>query len=198
MVAVNETLTGDRTSGRAAAVILNQWGSNMKNVLIFAGAVSALALASAPAQAATPTTQATANARIVKPLTLDSARNLDLGTIVLSGSGTYTDTVGISQAGVPTCGSDVTCSGTMTTAQYTATGTQGQTLTVAGSSTISLVNQTQSSPDLTLTVAYPTAGSVVLDSTGAVTFDVGGSIQVANDTADGVYKGSFDVTADYQ
>ena len=102
MVAVNETLTGDRTSGRAAAVILNQWGSNMKNVLIFAGAASALALASAPAQAATPTTQATANARIVKPLTLDSARNLDLGTIVLSGSGTYTDTVGVAQDGTPT------------------------------------------------------------------------------------------------
>lgn len=171
----------------------------MKNVLIFAGAVSALALASAPAQAATPTTQATANARIVKPLTLDSARNLDLGTIVLSGTGAYTDTVRISQAGVPSCGPDVTCSTTsMTTAQYTATGTQGQTLTVAGSSTINLVNQTQSSPDLVLSVEYPTAGSVVLDSAGTVTFDVGGSIQVSDTTADGVYKGSFDVTADYQ
>ncbi len=171
----------------------------MKNVLIFAGAVSALALASAPAQAATPTTQATANARIVKPLTLDSARDLDLGTIVLSGTGAYTQTVGITQAGVFSCGgANLTCSGTQQTAQYTATGTQGQTLTVAGSSTIPLVNQTQSSPDLTLTVAYPAAGTVVLDSTGAVTFDVGGSISVSDTTADGVYQGSFDVTADYQ
>ena len=170
----------------------------MKNVLIFAGAVSALALASAPAQAATPTTQATANARIVKPLTLDSARNLDLGTIVLSGTAPYTDTVGISQGGTPSCGADVTCSGTMTTAQYTATGTQGQTLTVAGSATIPLVNQTQTSADLTLTVDYPTAGSVVLDSAGTVTFDVGGSIQVSDTTADGVYQGTFDITADYQ
>ena len=170
----------------------------MKNALIFAGAVSVLALASAPAQAATPTTQATANARIVKPLTLDSAQNLDLGTIVLSGTAPYTDTVGIAQDGTPTCGADVTCSGTMTTAQYTATGTQGQTLTVAGSATIPLVNQTQTSADLTLTVDYPTAGSVVLDATGAVTFDVGGSIQVSDTTADGVYEGTFDITADYQ
>jgi len=170
----------------------------MKKVLIVAGAVSALALTSAPAYAATPTTQATATARIVQPLTLDSVRNLDLGTIVLSGTAPYTDTVGITQAGVFSCGADVTCSGATQTAQYTATGTQGQTLTVAGSATIPLVNQTQVSPNLSLTVAYPTAGSVVLDSAGTVTFDIGGSIQVSDTTADGVYQGTFDVTADYQ
>jgi hypothetical protein len=38
----------------------------------------------------------------------------------------------------------------------------------------------------------------VLDSAGTVTFDVGGSIQVSDTTADGVYQGTFDVTADYQ
>jgi hypothetical protein len=190
-------LTGDRTSGRAAAV-LNQWGNDMKKLLIVAGAASALALTSAPAFAVSPTTQATATARIVQPLTLDSVRNLDLGTIVLSGTAPYTDTVGITQAGVFSCGANVTCSGTTQTAQYTATGTQGQTLTVAGSGTIPLVNQTQVSPNLTLTVAYPTAGSVVLDSAGTVTFDIGGSIQVSDTTADGVYQGTFDVTADYQ
>jgi len=170
----------------------------MKKVLIVASAVSALALTSAPAYAVSPTTQATATARIVQPLTLDSVRNLDLGTIVLSGTAPYTDTVGITQAGVFSCGANVTCSGTTQTAQYTATGTQGQTLTVAGSATIPLVNQTQTSPDLTLTVAYPAAGSVVLDSAGTVTFDIGGSIQVSDTTADGVYQGTFDVTADYQ
>jgi hypothetical protein len=170
----------------------------MKKVLIVAGAVSALALTSAPAYAVSPTTQATATARIVQPLTLDSVRNLDLGTIVLSGTAPYTDTVGITQAGVFSCGADVTCSGTTQTAQYTATGTQGQTLTVAGSASIPLVNQTQVSPNLTLAVAYPAAGSVVLDSAGTVTFDIGGSISVSDTTADGVYEGTFDVTADYQ
>ncbi len=170
----------------------------MKKVLIAAGAVSALALTSTPAFAVSPTTQATATARIVQPLTLDSVRNLDLGTIVLSGAGAYTDTVGISQAGLFSCGANVTCSGTTQTAQYAATGTQGQTLTVAGSATIPLVNQTQASPNLTLTIAYPAAGSVVLDPTGNVTFDLGGSIQVSDTTADGVYQGTFDVTADYQ
>ncbi len=170
----------------------------MNKVLIVAGAVSALALTSAPAFAATPTTQATATARIVQPLTLDSVQNLDLGTIVLSGTAPYTNTVGISQAGVFTCGANVTCSGTTQTARYKATGTQGQTLTVAGSATIPLTNVTQTAPNLALTVAYPAAGSVVLDATGNVTFDLGGSIQVSDTTADGVYSGTFDVTADYQ
>ena len=170
----------------------------MNKLLISAGAVAALAFTSAPAMAATATPQAKAHARIVQPLTLTADRDLDLGTIVLSGTAPYTDTISISQAGVFACDTDVTCSGTTQTAQYTATGTQGQTLTIGGSATINLVNQTQTSADLVLNVAYPAAGSVVLDSAGTVTFDVGGSIAVSDTTADGVYEGTFDVTADYQ
>ena len=172
----------------------------MKNIVMIAGALAATALAGTAANAApvTATTQATATARIVQPLTLTSVRDLDLGTIVLSGTAPYTNTIGITQGGVFSCGADVTCSGTTQTAQYSATGTQGQTLSVNVSSTIALVNQTQTSPDLTLTVDAPAAGSVVLDSAGTVTFDLGGSIDVADDTADGVYQGTFDVSADYQ
>jgi hypothetical protein len=170
----------------------------MNKALIFAGAVSALALTSAPAEAATPTQQATATARIVQPLTIAWAQDLDLGTIVLSGTGPYTDTIGITQAGVFSCGADVTCSGTPQVASYTATGTRDQVLTVTVSPTIALVNQTQTSPDLTLTVAAPAAGSVVLDSTGVTSFDLGGSISVSDTTVDGVYEGTFDVSADYQ
>lgn len=171
----------------------------MKKLLISACA-AALALTSTPAaaQAVTATTQADAHARIYRPLTLTSVRDLDLGTIVLSGTAPYTNTVGISQGGVFSCGADVTCSGTTQTAQYEATGTQGQTLTVSVSSSIPLVNQTQTSADLTLTVAAPAAGSVVLDAAGEVSFDLGGSISVSDTTADGVYLGTFDVSADYQ
>jgi hypothetical protein len=60
------------------------------------------------------------------------------------------------------------------------------------------VNQTQASPNLTLTVNKPAVGSVVLDATGNTTFDLGGSIQVSDTTVDGVYEGTFDVSADYQ
>ena len=168
----------------------------MKNLLILAGAVSALALTSAPAQAATPTTQATATARIVQPLTITSVRDLDLGTIVLSGTAPYTDTIAITRAGVFSCGADTTCSGTTRTARYTMTGTRDQKVDITVSPTIALVNQTQVTPDLTLTVDAPAVST--LDATGNAAFNVGGSIQVSDTTADGVYTGSFDVTADYQ
>ena len=170
----------------------------MNKALIFAGAVTALALTSAPASAAPvpATTNATATARIYTPLTLTSVRDLDLGTIVLSGAGAYTDTVGIDQLGNFTGCVNVTCSGTTQTAQYTATGTMDQTLTVIVPATLNLVNQTQASPDLVLDVDAP--ATVVLDGTGTVTFDIGGSIDVSDTTADGVYEGTFDVEADYQ
>ena len=88
--------------------------------------------------------------------------------------------------------------GGATTARYTATGTRDQTLTITVSPTIALVNQTQASADLTLTVDAPVAGSVVLYATGNTSFDLGGSIQVSDTTVDGVYEGTFDVSADYQ
>lgn len=168
----------------------------MKKLLISAGAVAALALTSAPALAATPTTQATATARIYTPLTITMVRSLDLGNIVLSGTAPYTDTVGIDQAGTLSGCVNVTCSGATQTAQYTATGTQGAVVAVTVSPTIALVNQTQTSADLTLTVDAP--GTVTLDTTGNNTFDLGGAIDVSDTTAEGVYVGTFDVSADYQ
>ena len=172
----------------------------MKKLLISAGALTALALTSAPAVAAPvpATAQADAHVRIYQPLTLTSVRDLDLGTIVLSGAGPYTDTVEMTQGGVFSCGANLTCSGTTQTAQYEATGTRDQTLTVLVSATIPLVNQTQATPDLTLTVNAPAVGSVVLDAAGEATFDLGGSIQVSDTTPEGVYLGTFDVSADYQ
>lgn len=169
----------------------------MKKLLISAGALTALALTSAPAYAqVAATSQADAHVRIYQPLTITSVRDLDLGTIVL-GPGTYTNSVGIDQLGAFSCGGNVTCSGTPVTAQYYATGTVDQSLTITVSPTIALANQTiTTAPDLTLTVDAP--ATVVLDSAGEVTFDIGGSIDVQNSTVEGVYLGTFDVAADYQ
>jgi hypothetical protein len=172
----------------------------MKKVLIFAGAVTALAVTSAPAFAVPvpATTQANAHARIFRPLTITAVRDLNLGDIVLSGTGAYTDTVGITKAGVFSCGADVTCSNTHQTAQYTVTGTNQQTVVITVSPTIAMVNQTQTSPNLTLTVDSPATVALGASGNSGVTFDIGGSIQVSDTTADGVYQGTFDVSADYQ
>lgn len=170
----------------------------MKKLLISAGAIAALALSSAPAQAATPTNgQATATARIYTPLTLVMDRSLDFGTIVKSGTGAYTDTIVMDLTGGISGCANVVCAASGQTAQYTATGTQGATVAVTVSPTIAMSNlTTTTAPDLTLTVNAP--ASVTLDATGNNTFDLAGSIQVSDTTAEGLYEGTFDVSADYQ
>jgi hypothetical protein len=168
----------------------------MKKILATAGAIVALALTSAPAQAATPTTQATATARVYRPLTISFVQNLDFGTLVLAGSGTWSgQVISMDQAGALTgCGTNVTCSGSPAPAKYHLVGTNNAVVTI-------------SSPGFNLTgpgtLAFtPNApATVALGANGAsngVDFGIGGSITLASSTADGVYSGTFAVTADYQ
>ena len=74
---------------------------------------------------------ATATARVVKPLTLSWVRDLDLGTIVL-GPGSWSGaSVGLTRAGVFTCANAyTTCEGAVQTAQYKYTGTNNQVVKV--------------------------------------------------------------------
>lgn len=162
--------------------------------------VAALALTATQAAAAPvdASQNATARARVLRPLQLTSTQNLDLGTIVLSGTGTFSATVGVDRDGNFDCdgdSGDVTCSGTVTAAEYNVSGTNNQVVTIA-SDDVTLSDGNGN--DLTLTPDH--AGTVTLTNSGApgTDFGVGGSITVTDATPDGVYTGSFAVTADYQ
>jgi hypothetical protein len=156
---------------------------------------SATEAAAAPV---TATTDATAKARVLKPLQLTSTQNLDLGIIVLSGAGAFSATVGIDRAGTFDCdggSGNVTCSGTPQVAVYNVAGTKSQPVTIAAGA---VTLDDGASHTLTLTPDFnPT---VTLTNSGApgTNFNVGGSITVADTTPDGVYTGTFAVTADYQ
>lgn len=159
-------------------------------------AATVAALATSPALAA-PTTatadpQATAQVRILKPLTLTATQNLDLGTVAL-GQTPFSTVVGITKAGVFTCdATKVTCSGTTQVASYHVTGTATRDVTIT-SGPVTLSNGTDNLP---FTVDAP--ATVTLDNTGVVDFDVGGSVTLTDTTPDGLYQGDFDITADYQ
>ena len=92
----------------------------MSKVLRFtalAATVAALALTTTGAAAApvSATSDATAKARILKPLVLKSTANFDLGIIVLAGAGPYTATVGLNKTNTFNCdggSGNVVCSGT--------------------------------------------------------------------------------------
>jgi len=177
--------------------------TNFIRMTSLAATVAALAVAATPASAATtgtpvsPDKQATATARVVKPLTLTWKQDLDLGTIVL-GSGTWTGAnVGITKGKVFSCSNtNVTCSGAPTTAEYTVTGTNNQVVTV-NAADVTLTNQNDNTKTLTLTVDNP--GTVNLGNSGAsgLVFDLGGNVTVASDTTDGTYSGTFAVTVNY-
>ncbi|HEX8839826.1 MAG TPA: DUF4402 domain-containing protein [Sphingomicrobium sp.] len=168
------------------------------NKLVAIASGCLIALASAPAAAVTPATQATATAKIYKPLTISSVQSLNFGTIVLTGASFSGEVVSINQAGALTCGSNpgvvLTCSGGAQAAQYKLVGTNNATVQITcpgfnltGPGTLAFT------PNAPATVNLGAAGS-----TTGFTFSIGGSITLASTTPDGVYTGTFQVTADYQ
>lgn len=179
-----------------AAALRNQWGIDMKKLLATAGAIAALALTSTPALAVTPASQATATAKIFKPLTITKTQDLDFGTIVLAGAAFAGESVAMNTSGVVTCGTtagDLTCSGAPKPATYALAGTANANVTIT-SPGFNLANGAA-----TLPFVPNFAGTVTLDPTGAYNLSLGGTISgLSNTTPDGVYTGTFAVTADYQ
>ena len=167
----------------------------MRDFLKIIGAASALALCSVPAAAVSPATQATATAKIFRPLTIQFQQNLDFGNLVLSGGVFAGQVISMDQAGVLSgCGSNVTCSGAPTPARYKLIGTNNAIVTITcpgfnltGPGTLAFT------PNAPATVNLGASGS-----TTGVIFGIGGSITLASTTPDGVYTGTFQVTADYQ
>jgi len=164
----------------------------------YIGAVVALAAAASPAAAVSPASQATANAKIYKPLTISKTSDLNFGTIVLAGAAFANETVTVTTAGTVTCGSgggNVTCGGTPTAAKFHLVGSNNAAVTVnspsfnlTGPSTLSV---TPSS--LTQSVNLGATGN-----TAGIDVPLGGSIVLASTTPDGDYTGTCTVTADYQ
>ena len=152
---------------------------------------------SVAAPAAAATQNATVSANVVRPLTLVSVQNLDLGTITVS-LGTWSDaTVGISRAGVFSCSTKVVCTGVPQVAKYKVTGTNKMVVVITAPN-VTMVNQADPTQKLTLTVDNP--GQVTLTSSGepGVTFALGGSVVLSSTTPTGDYIGTFNVTVDYQ
>ena len=159
--------------------------------------LSALLACSVVAPALAATQNATVSANVVRPLTLASQQNLDLGTITLS-LGTWSGaTVGISRAGVFSCSTKVICTGVPQVAKYKVTGTNKMVVLVTAPN-VTMVNQADPTQTLTLTVDSP--GQILLTSSGepGVTFGIGGSVILSSTTSTGDYTGTFNVTVDYQ
>lgn len=148
-----------------------------------------------PATAATVTAQV--QAKVIKPLTIESRQDLDLGTIVLGPGNWSGAVVKLSQNGNLTCPADVTCAGATHVAIYNLTGSNGETAAI-NVPKVTMVNQLDSSKSLTLlpdndpTVQFTNSGNA------GVSVNIGGSVTLDSTTPGGTYVGTFNVTADYQ
>jgi Domain of unknown function (DUF4402) len=160
--------------------------------------LAAVAGALLPAPALAVTQNASVKATVIKPLTLTSLQNLDLGTIVVE-PGTWSGAiVGLSRAGVLSCANpNLVCSGATQVARYKVTGTNKQVVLITAPN-VMLVNQ--SDPTKTLTMVVDKPASVTLTSSGepGINFDLGGSLTLSSTTVTGTYSGTFQVTVDYQ
>jgi len=154
-------------------------------------------LAGLSAPAAAVTQNAAVNANVVRPLTLVSLQDLDLGTIILTLGSWSGATVGISRTGVFTCNPNVVCSGAPQVARYKVTGSNKMVVKITAPN-VTLTNQSDSTKTLVLTLDNP--GTVTLTSSGEPgnNFNLGGSVTLNSTTAPGTYSGTLAVTVDYQ
>lgn len=151
-------------------------------------------LAGAPAQAAKIT--APAAAKVVKPLVLNRVQDFDLGTVLLSNGAFSGVTVRLSRTGALTCPAPLTCSGARQVAIYNVSGSNNTTVRI-GTPDVILVNQSNSSKTLRLTVDSP--GTITFPNSGTqgIDFQLGGAITIDSNVAPGTYQGTFNVTVDY-
>ncbi len=160
-----------------------------------AALLASLIAGSSPLAAATQ--NASVNANALKPLVLTKLQDLNLGTVTL-GPGVWSNaTVSLSRTGVFSCGSaNLTCTGATTVAQYNVQGSKQQPIRISAPN-VTLINQSDSSQSLLLTVDSP--GSVTLPNSGAngLDFSLGGSVKLNSTTPGGIYVGTFNVTVDY-
>lgn len=160
----------------------------MKAALV--AATAAAAFASTGAQAATAT--ATAKAEILQQITVTKNADLDYAVIV---TGAAASTVQVSTAGVRTCGVGLTCTNTATAADFSVAGTTGKVVTISVPASVTL-NSGANSMSSTL---VGSASTMTISATAANNkFQVGGTLSVGANQADGVYSNTFTVTVNYQ
>lgn len=160
----------------------------MNNKIIMASALVALLGTSGAAHAAT--TQGSAKATILAPVTVTKSKDLEFGKIVV---GTTASTVTIGANGTNVCGTGLTCLGTQQAAQFTVAGAAGDTVSVQSVPSVILSDGTNS-----MTATLSTSANTLTLTGGTAAFNVGGVLSVAGSQAAGAYQGQFDVTVNYQ
>ena len=161
---------------------------------VIGGALFAAGAANAVPKAASP--PATSTATLVHPLTLLKTADLDFGLLTVTGAGTavinpgtnaQTTTGGVTTLGGLPHGASFTGAAAGLSLIFVQQPTGAITLTrIGGTQTMTVTNFTLQNGNFYIALA-----------SGAFSFRVGGTLNVAAGQLDGTYIGTFDVTATY-
>lgn len=181
----------------------------MRFKLCLAALAATVAVASpAFAAPATVTANATAKGVVLLPLTLTKTSDLDFGTVVASAAagtvvispddGSRAVTGGVT--GVPSfAGGRALFQGAGSASQQVVLTLNAATVLTSGSNTITVNSMTF---DTGAASAVNGSGNLAttrtINGTGAFSIGVGGNFAIAANQANGLYTGTFSVTADYQ
>ena len=165
------------------------------------GAAAIFALAATPALAQSNTATATANSSIIvyQPISIANGTDLAFGRVVRPSSGAGSVTIANNGTRTP-AGGVIGLASTTTAASFTVTGEGASSVAISIPATFALTNGAATLTVTTtndLTAVGATILSGALGATGTKSFNVGGSVPIADTTASGSYTGSFMVTATY-
>jgi Mat/Ecp fimbriae major subunit len=164
----------------------------MNKLLISAGALATVALSTPALAAASNQASATATVNIVSPLTLTKNTDLNFGTIVgpFAGQIVHVDTTGARNC------AGLTCSGTVSAASFSLTGTANQAVVLTIPSSVTLNGSVSGTLNVDMSGDLPP--NPTLSAAGTAAFSIGGKLTIPAGTVDGVYSNTFNVTANYQ
>ena len=194
--------------------------TNFFNKAALAATVAVSALAATPALAAPVSADGTATVKIYSPLTIEAPTATDavvdfgilVGTFGTRASHDFIIDASAAPTPADVCGAATTwnCSGTPHRAQYDITGSVDSSVNVSfAANTINLVRVGGNAAVPADVVPLQLALSDTTDSNGdgtadvllaggAATVFVGGTLGVDAANVDGVYSGTFTISADYQ
>ena len=171
----------------------------MTKFLTKAALAATVAFLATPALAAPAGTSAfDAKAKIVKPVTLTKVTDLDFGTTTMNPTLTSaTVTVADVTGSVAVCSSaQLTCASGFPASFNLTSGVGGQTVQMSFTTPPTKLDHA-SIVGASVPFALDAIEDVVLSSSGAGSFNVGGQITVVSGTADGLYSATVNVVANY-
>lgn len=161
-------------------------------------ALATAALATFGAAGAANAATATANAKIVKAITMTQTQNMDFGTIV-TGATAATAVLGLVNS--VTCGVGLTCSGAPKVAAFDVQGTNGASVltTLPADGAVTLTSGANSMVLTGFTSNWGVgAHTLVTTIATADSLKVGATLGVGANQAEGNYVESFAVMVNYQ